>query len=139
VKYLLALVMAAVVACSMSNLPATKTPLAQARAVASLTGDVWIMAAQACREAAVTADDQNLLDKCRNILEPARASILAVDAAIDAAQTPDLCGLRKVLDAAQSVLNLTGVLKAAPGTATTMLNDALSLVPACSASDAGAE
>lgn len=135
---ILPLLAALALACAATTPKPSATPLAQVRAVASLTGDAWVLAATACRDAAVAAESEDLLKTCAATLEPARKNLLAVDALIDAGQTPNLCALREVLDAVTAALKYDGVLKAASGTTLALVTDALSLVPVCQ-TDGGAE
>lgn len=86
-KFLPLLALLALIGCSPANSPAQVR--ADARAVVSLAQDAWIATGQVCVNLAVANSDQGLLDKCKSILLPARDSLIAAEAALDAWSAAD--------------------------------------------------
>lgn len=123
---------------------------AEVRAVAETAESAWMLAAHGCRDAAVMAESQNLLKQCAAILEPARDSILAADAMIDAWPTlPDagppgnvVCLLSEALLGMTKSTQLPGVLTASEATLVPLLADLAELTKklpgaSCAAVDGG--
>lgn len=77
-------VLAVTVAVDVSCTPAVSpNPQALARGTVETLETVWNVSANACVQVAVVNQDENTLKTCQNVLDPARASIIAAAAAVD--------------------------------------------------------